>query len=119
MKMIRIRNGPMMIIVNSDEEEDEKYYKKENRYNKYKDKELYIMNDDIRYKFEYNYKSHKKNEKFVFDNKNENNYRIIEEKIINKKERRISRSRSRSRNKNINDSYLKDNYNKNIKRKNY
>ncbi len=30
------------------------------RYNKYKDKELNIMKDNILYKFEYNYKSHKK-----------------------------------------------------------
>ena len=108
---------------NSDEEEDEKYYKKENRYNKYKDKELHIMNDDIRYKFEYNYKSHKKNEKFVFDNKNENNDKLMEmeKNLINKKERKISRSRSRSRsrNKNNNTSYKNDNYYKNIKRKNY
>lgn len=64
-------------------------------------------------------KAIKKNEKFVFDNKNENNYKIMEEKIINKKERKISRSRSRSRSRNNNNSYMNDNYYKNIKRKKY
>jgi peptidyl-prolyl cis-trans isomerase-like 4 len=95
---------------NSDEEEDEKYYKKENRYNKYKDKELHIMNDEIRYKFEDN----SKNYKYVFENKNETKNNLIskEEQNIKLKElkeisRRSSESktisvRSRSRDKNYN-----------------
>ena len=93
------------------DDEDDIYYKKENRYNKFKDKELHIMNDEIRYKFEDNNKSYKKNEQYVFENKNEINNKIIPKKEKNKKIREISssssesetvsihHSRSRSRNK--------------------
>ena len=103
----------------SDNKEDEYFQKKKNRYNKYKDKELHIMNDEIRYKFEDNYKSHKKNEQYVFENnKNENNNKNIKKEEIKKvkeikNEKEISRSssesktisihsRSRSRDKDVN-----------------
>lgn len=103
---------------NKDEDDSEKdiietYNSKENRYNKFKDKELHIMNDEIRYKFEDNIKR-KKNEQYVFEKKNE----FKEEKLQNTNKKNIkeisrsssesktislshSRSRSRSREKDI------------------
>ena len=74
----------------SDRDMKDNFYSKESRYNKYKDKELHIMNDEIRYKFEDNYKR-KKNEQYVFEKKNEFN-----EKIIHNKEKKNIKDRSRS-----------------------
>ena len=97
--------------ISDDDDDEEIYYKKENRYNKFKDKELHIMNDEIRYKFEDNNKNYKKNEQYVFENKTELNNKILPKKEKNKNKKEISssssesetvsihRSRSRSKNK--------------------
>ena len=109
-KMINKNKRKWMNDEDDNENESDDYYKKKNRYNKYKDKELHIMNDEIRYKFEDN----SKNYKYVFENKNETKNNLIskEEQNIKLKElKEISRSssesktisvRSRSRDKNYN-----------------
>ena len=87
-------------IFNEEDDDDDNevyYYKKENRYNKFKDKELHIMNDEIRYKFEDKYKNTKKNEQFVFENVNESNPFLALKKEENKKVKEISRSSSESK----------------------
>ena len=83
-----------------DEDKEDKYYKEKNRYKKYKDKELHIMNDEIRYKFEDNNRGSKKNEQYVFENKNDNKDNKVE--IENKKKiKNVSRSSSSSESKTI------------------
>ena len=91
---------------NKDEDSDEEvdnFYKKENRYNKFKDKELHIMNDEIRYKFEDKGKNIKKNEQFVFENKDKIEYDKNKNINIEKKENKkgndgeVSRSSSESK----------------------
>ena len=54
-------------------------FESKNRYNKYKDKELHIMNDEIHYKFEKTgYRNNRKNAQYVFENqKNDNNKKEI------------------------------------------
>ena len=100
------------------EEENEIILENKNRYNKYKDKELHIMNDEIHYKFEKNrYRNNRKNAQYVFENqKNDIDKNIKEENKIkndikneksssesetvsahNYKHKSISRSRSRDR----------------------
>jgi len=65
-----------------DKEEREMIFENKNRYNKYKDKELHIMNDEIHYKFENNgYRTNRKNAQYVFENSND---KKDEKKIINK-----------------------------------
>ena len=84
-----------------EEDKEDKYYKEKNRYKKYKDKELHIMNDEIRYKFEDNYRGSRKNEQYVFEKKNDNKKNIIV-KEDNKKIKDFSRScRSSSESKTI------------------
>ena len=78
-----------------EEDKEDKYYKEKNRYKKYKDKELHIMNDEIRYKFEDNYRGSRKNEQYVFEKKNDNKKNIIV-KEDNKKIKDFSRSCSSS-----------------------
>ena len=78
-----------------EEDKEDKYYKEKNRYKKYKDKELHIMNDEIRYKFEDNYRGSRKNEQYVFEKKNDNKKNIIV-KEDNKKIKDVSRSCSSS-----------------------
>ena len=78
-----------------EEDKEDKYYKEKNRYKKYKDKELHIMNDEIRYKFEDNYRGSRKNEQYVFENKIDNKKNIIV-KEDNKKIKDVSRSCSSS-----------------------
>ena len=100
------------------EEENEIILENKNRYNKYKDKELHIMNDEIHYKFEKNrYRNNRKNAQYVFENqKNDIDKNIKEENKIkndikneksssesetvsahNYQHKSISRSRSRDR----------------------
>ena len=97
-----------------DEEEKEMIFESKNRYNKYKDKELHIMNDEIHYKFEKTgYRNNRKNAQYVFENqKNDNDKKEIikhdnkNEKsssesetvsLHNSKSKSKSRSRSRER----------------------
>ena len=51
-----------------DKEEREMIFDSKNRYNKFKDKELHIMNDEIHYKFENTgYKNNRKNAQYVLE----------------------------------------------------
>ena len=117
-----------------DKEEKEMIFENKNRYNKYKDKELHIMNDEIHYKFENNsYINKRKNAQYVFENnsdKNEDKKLITEnkQKIKDKDDfsnslsetvsyhssRKNSRSRSKEKNKNNYNHYGK--YNERNKR---
>ena len=117
-----------------DKEEKEMIFENKSRYNKYKDKELHIMNDEIHYKFENNsYINKRKNAQYVFENnsdKNEDKKLITEskQKIKDKdnfsnslsetvsyhSSRKNSRSRSKEKNKNNYNHYGK--YNERNKR---
>ena len=121
-----------------DKEEKEMIFENKNRYNKYKDKELHIMNDEIHYKFENNnYINKRKNAQYVFENNNNiNNDKNEDKKLITESKQKIkdkdnfsnslsetvsyhssrknSRSRSKEKNKNNYNHYSK--YNERNKR---
>ena len=98
-------------------DEREMIFDSKNRYNKFKDKELHIMNDEIHYKFENKYyRNNRKNEQYIFENQNKNdkfekkeeNKKVEEvdniiksssesETVSLKNNRKKSRSRSRSK----------------------
>ena len=82
-----------------DKEEREMIFENKNRYNKYKDKELHIMNDEIHYKFENNgYRTNRKNAQYVFEN---NNDKKDEKKIINKDKEKSKDKKSSSESETI------------------
>ena len=98
------------------EEDNEMIFDSKNRYNKFKDKELHIMNDEIHYKFENSrYRNNRKNAQYVFENqKNDNNKKekiktnIKNEKSSSESETvsiHNSKSKSRSRSKDRNNIY--------------
>ena len=121
---------------NKNEEEKEgreMIFENKNRYNKYKDKELHIMNDEIHYKFEkYGYRNNRKNAQYVFENTKDKKQEKNEKKIINENKekekdiksssesetvsyhnsRKNSRSRSRHRNNSHKYKYNEKNRNK-------
>ena len=69
-----------------DKEEKEMIFENKNRYNKYKDKELHIMNDEIHYKFENNsYRNKRKNAQYVFENNSDKKDDKKEDKKEHKK----------------------------------
>jgi len=82
-----------------DKEEREMIFENKNRYNKYKDKELHIMNDEIHYKFENNgYRTNRKNAQYVFEN---NNDKKDEKKIIIKDKEKSKDKKSSSESETI------------------
>ena len=106
----------------NNKDEREMIFESKNRYNKFKDKELHIMNDEIHYKFENNiYRNNRKNAQYVFESNKEGNDKKEDKKIIkdNKDKNSSSesetislnnskkKSRSRSRDKKI----IKNKYN--------
>ena len=82
-----------------DKDGREMIFENKNRYNKYKDKELHIMNDEIHYKFENNgYRTNRKNAQYVFEN---NNDKKDEKKIINKDKEKSKDKKSSSESETI------------------
>ena len=68
-----------------DKEEREMIFDSKNRYNKFKDKELHIMNDEIHYKFENaGYKTNRKNAQYVFESNKEEKEKKENKKEVNK-----------------------------------
>ena len=100
----------------NNKDEREMIFESKNRYNKFKDKELHIMNDEIHYKFENSwFRNNRKNAQYVFENDKENNDKKENKKIIKEDKGKNSssdsetislhnskkKSRSRSRDKKI------------------
>ena len=82
-----------------DKDGREMIFENKNRYNKYKDKELHIMNDEIHYKFEnYGYRINRKNAQYVFENDND---KKVEKKIINKEKEKSPDKKSSSESETI------------------
>ena len=60
----------------NNKDEREMIFESKNRYNKFKDKELHIMNDEIHYKFEKTgYRNNRKNAQYVFENQKKSEFR--------------------------------------------
>ena len=108
-----------------EKEEREMIFESKNRYNKYKDKELHIMNDEIHYKFENSvYRNNRKNAQYVFEkNKDKKEEKkILKENEIKNKDKESSsdsetisfhhsRKKSRSRSRDKDKDYIhKDKY---------
>ena len=100
----------------NNKDEREMIFESKNRYNKFKDKELHIMNDEIHYKFENSwFRNNRKNAQYVFENDKESNDKKENKKIIKEDKGKNSssdsetislhnskkKSRSRSRDKKI------------------
>ena len=90
-----------------DKEEREMIFDSKNRYNKFKDKELHIMNDEIHYKFENTgYKNNRKNAQYVFESNKEEKEKKENKKEVKKiiKEDKDKKSSSESETVSLNNS---------------